>query len=586
MNNQYDRIRTQNGGNPPARSGNPQSSGQAANGQSGFSQPGLNQPGLNQPGYNRNAYNQPGANRSAYPQGAPGGQQNPGLNAPGRGIQGQSPSGYNPQNPAVRNGAQGNYPRNAYPQNGNPQNGQRQGGAYNPRGAYPANRPASATGAAYGSRAPGASGSAAGRRQRDAMVNRQTATAQRREKVRRVKRPFRFNWGVALFVLLCAAVLGVSIWQISRAGWNENRIAVPDGPVTNAELSASESGTGLPDAPDAGEQGTEDSAGGTPVSEPGASGSEENSASGSVTPQEPYGEEPAGNAETPAEEPVVNLTLYDTVTVDNAGIDQGNLVLVNASHGYSAGDAYVNQLKNAYLDRTGRLKVASTDIGLLPVAFDALERLVIDLEEDTGSHDLLITSGHRTVAEQQEIWDYYLNINGEAYVNAYVAKPGFSEHNTGLACDVSFYTDDGASIPVSEYEHGWWLAANCAREGFIRRYPEDKVDITGIANEPWHFRYVGIPHARICSSRNWCLEEYIEGVKTYTADGVMLYVAADGTVSEVNAADGLPTSGGWLVYYVPKTGAGGVTEVRVPRGSDYEISGNNEDGFIVTVDLR
>ena len=165
-------------------------------------------------------------------------------------------------------------------------------------------------------------------------------------------------------------------------------------------------------------------------------------------------------------------------------------------------------------------------------------------------------------------------------------KPGFSEHNTGLACDVSFYTDDGASIPVSEYEHGWWLAANCAREGFIRRYPEDKVDITGIANEPWHFRYVGIPHARICSSRNWCLEEYVEGVKAYTADGVMLYVAADGTVSEVNAAEGLPTSGGWLVYYVPKTAAGGVTEVRVPRGSDYEISGNNADGFVVTVDLR
>ena len=95
-----------------------------------------------------------------------------------------------------------------------------------------------------------------------------------------------------------------------------------------------------------------------------------------------------------------------------------------------------------------------------------------------------------------------------------------------------------------------------------------------------------MPHAWICTSRNWCLEEYIEGVKAYTADGVMLYVTTDGSVSEVNAADGLPTSGGWLVYYVPKTGAGGVTEIRVPRGSDYDISGNNADGFIVTVDLR
>ena len=75
-------------------------------------------------------------------------------------------------------------------------------------------------------------------------------------------------------------------------------------------------------------------------------------------------------------------------------------------------------------------------------------------------------------------------------------------------------------------------------------------------------------------------------MKAYSADGVLLFVNADGTVSEVNAADGLPTSGGWLVYYVPKASAGGVTEVRVPRGSDYTISGNNADGFIVTVDLR
>ena len=142
------------------------------------------------------------------------------------------------------------------------------------------------------------------------------------------------------------------------------------------------------------------------------------------------------------------------------------------------------------------------------------------------------------------------------------------------------------SAPVSEYEHGWWLAANCARDGFIRRYPDDKADITGISFEPWHFRYVGIPHAYICVRNNWCLEEYTEGVKAYSAEGKMLYVAEDGTVSEVSVTDGLPTSGGWLVYYAAKSPAGGQTDIKVPRGSDYEISGNNADGFVVTVDLR
>ena len=66
----------------------------------------------------------------------------------------------------------------------------------------------------------------------------------------------------------------------------------------------------------------------------------------------------------------------------------------------------------------------------------------------------------------------------------------------------------------------------------------------------------------------------------------MLYVSTDGSVSEVDVTDGLPVSGGWLIYYAPKTSAGGTTDIRVPRGSEYEISGNNVDGFIVTVDLR
>ena len=557
--NQLPRPGYTSGGNRAPQNGYP--SGQVPqngavrnNGQQSYPQQGYPQQGYPQNGNPQNAYG-----RSGYPQ------------APAYGPNGGTRQGsYNPGQNAPRNGQNGAYPGGGNPQ-ANPQS--RQGGA------YPYNRPVSATSAAYGANQP--SGSAAGRRQRDAMVNRQAAAAmQRREKPRRVKRPFRFNWGVAVFLLLCATVIGVSVWQVNRAGWNENGIAMPAGPVTNAEPKSQNPA----DAPEAGELGTENEA--EPSGLPGtdAAGQGETQTGDQtgdhlvLTPDEP--------ADPGTADEVLNLTLYDTVSVDNARLSEGDLILVNASHGYSGGDAFVDQLKNAYRDRTGKLKVAATDIGLLPVAFDALERLVVDFEEDTGSHDLLITSGHRTVAEQQEVWDYYLNQNGEDYANAYVAKPGYSEHNTGLACDVSFYTDDGASIPVSEYEHGWWLAANCAREGFIRRYPDDKVEITGIANEPWHFRYVGIPHARICSSRNWCLEEYIEGVKAYSADGVLLFVGADGTVSEVNAADGLPTSGGWLVYYVPKASAGGVTEVRVPRGSDYTISGNNADGFIVTVDLR
>ena len=516
-------------------------------------------------------------------------------------VQERRPAYPNPQNPQAYPPRQGAQNSQGYPprQNSQQQRPNPASQSYSPRSGQNPSYPRSATGAAYGSNPAYNPGNAGGRRQRDAMMNGRPATAavQRREPAKRQKKPFRLNGGFVGFLLLAAVVLGISIWTIQRAGWNQKNPSLPDGEIVNVPEGSSPSS--LDSAPEAGETGgsaeSPDSA--EPAETPANPDNSENAvpggegeSAGTETPEPPAPETPAV---LPPDEPApdendVNLTLYDTVTVGNASVSEGDLILVNANHAYSGGDAYAvgRDMKNAYSDRTGRLKVAATDINLKNEAFDALEKMVVDLEADTGSHDLLITSGHRTVAEQQEVWDYYLGSRGEEYTNAYVAKPGYSEHNTGLACDLSFYTDAGASVPVSEYEHGWWLAANCARDGFIRRYPDDKADITGISFEPWHFRYVGIPHAYICVRNNWCLEEYTEGVKAYSAEGKMLYVAEDGTVSEVSVTDGLPTSGGWLVYYAAKSPAGGQTDIKVPRGSDYEISGNNADGFVVTVDLR
>ena len=87
----------------------------------------------------------------------------------------------------------------------------------------------------------------------------------------------------------------------------------------------------------------------------------------------------------------------------------------------------------------------------------------------------------------------------------YVAIPDTSEHKLGLSVDINADTDKCSSEKVYQ-----WLDENAYKYGFVKRYPEDKTDITGISNEPWHYRYVGTTVAKIMKEENLCLEEYLE----------------------------------------------------------------------------
>ena len=87
----------------------------------------------------------------------------------------------------------------------------------------------------------------------------------------------------------------------------------------------------------------------------------------------------------------------------------------------------------------------------------------------------------------------------------YVALPRISEHELGLSVDINADT----SICSKEEVYNW-LNQNAYRYGFIKRYPKDKADITGINNEPWHYRYVGIEVATEMKEKNLCLEEYLK----------------------------------------------------------------------------
>jgi D-alanyl-D-alanine carboxypeptidase len=88
--------------------------------------------------------------------------------------------------------------------------------------------------------------------------------------------------------------------------------------------------------------------------------------------------------------------------------------------------------------------------------------------------------------------------------------PGASEHQSGLALDVTI--DGTLRQSFGETKAGKWIADNCQRFGFILRYPQDKTGVTQIIYEPWHLRYVGVPHAAFMKEMNLCLEEYIRRV--------------------------------------------------------------------------
>ncbi|MBR3835381.1 MAG: M15 family metallopeptidase [Clostridia bacterium] len=151
------------------------------------------------------------------------------------------------------------------------------------------------------------------------------------------------------------------------------------------------------------------------------------------------------------------------------------------------------------------------------------ERIYPDLQKmfddaRASGLELFVAQGYRTADEQQKL----LEDKQKAYENEgnspaeakelaekWVAVPGTSEHQLGIAVDIN--ADDKKCDPDDVYK---WLGRNAHKYGFINRYPADKTDITGIIYEPWHYRYVGTEAAKEIYEKGICLEEYIEQLET------------------------------------------------------------------------
>ncbi len=156
------------------------------------------------------------------------------------------------------------------------------------------------------------------------------------------------------------------------------------------------------------------------------------------------------------------------------------------------------------------------DILLEAEAAKALQALLYRL--DAFDH-IVPVSGFRTMEEQRNIWKCSMKDHGYLYTRNYVALPGCSEHETGLAIDLAAAADVIDFIcPDFPYTGIYGEFRNLAASyGFILRYPAGKEDLTGIANEPWHFRYVGASHALEMTQKQLVLEEYLTQIQKHAS---------------------------------------------------------------------
>lgn len=145
---------------------------------------------------------------------------------------------------------------------------------------------------------------------------------------------------------------------------------------------------------------------------------------------------------------------------------------------------------------------ANYNPGVDQTASTALKQL--QQAASTAGHNIPLISGFRSYSRQQTLYNNYVARDGQALADTYSARPGHSEHQTGLAFDVGKLDDNYGSTPA-----GIWLKESCHKYGFIIRYPKGKESITGYQYEPWHIRYVGVEHATKIMNQNITLEEYL-----------------------------------------------------------------------------
>ena len=247
-----------------------------------------------------------------------------------------------------------------------------------------------------------------------------------------------------------------------------------------------------------------------------------------------------------------------TLRFNTEDIARGHLILVNSFHPVKS-DVSKSYLVSVNSD-AAHILLENQTAKMLSKVTDLLK----------CNHDIVPVSGYRAMSEQQEIYANSLREHGDDFTQKYVAFPGCSEHQTGLAIDLA---KKGDSIDFIRPDFPYNGICERFRKysihyGFIERYPVGRELITCIAHEPWHFRYVGYPHSETMTKKNLTLEEYTEYLKQFTYNGNHFCFRSHSRDFEI--------------FYVP-VHDNKKAVIEISNKISYQVSGNNVDGVVVTL---
>lgn len=243
-----------------------------------------------------------------------------------------------------------------------------------------------------------------------------------------------------------------------------------------------------------------------------------------------------------------------TININPSDIYKGQLILVNSEHLLKQD---VNPLTLAPFDKTyPEHQLNRNALYLLHHAIN-----------NTKMHNHVVpVSAYRSEKTQKMLYAQSTEENGIEFTRQFVALPNASEHQTGLAIDLAKPSDNIDFIRPELPFDGIYkeFREELVKCGFILRYPEDKTEITKIASEPWHFRFVGYPHSQIMTFKNLCLEEYHDLLKDTSAHNPLNFSDKTHNVK---------------IYYLKVHSP---LSLQVSDDVVVHISGNNQEGVIVT----
>lgn len=176
------------------------------------------------------------------------------------------------------------------------------------------------------------------------------------------------------------------------------------------------------------------------------------------------------------------------------------MLIVNKKH----------KLKKNYIPKLYKLNplFSEGDQYLTKDTKEAFEKLCFDALKD--DMNIIAISTYRSYKYQKKLYKHYIKTKGRKYAEKCSARPGCSEHQSGLAIDVASPNLDYDNFDKTK--EFIWMSNHAYKYGFILRYPKGKTHITGYKYEPWHYRYVGIEIAKYIHINNFTLEEYLKCV--------------------------------------------------------------------------